>query len=295
MINSLLNLPEKIIRIGSANVALSVGGVVEMLIFAVLSYYIIIWIKRTKAWTLLKGALVLIVIYLLAKLLGLNAIAYLFETAVGSIVIAAIVIFQPELRAALERLGNRKVFGDIFSSSETTGLTSQSVDSIVRAITQLGQDKVGALIVIERNIDLKEYIDSGIQMDAKISTALLEQIFEKNTPLHDGAVVIRDNRIVAATCYLPLSQSRNISKDLGTRHRAGLGVSEASDAVTLIASEETGALSICMNGELEHGVSSERIREVLSNVRFSQDQSEGETGAIQGLIRSIRGRHKNEK
>ena len=295
MINSLLNLPEKIIRIGSANVALSVGGVVEMLIFAVLSYYIIIWIKRTKAWTLLKGALVLIVIYLLAKLLGLNAIAYLFETAVGSIVIAAIVIFQPELRAALERLGNRKVFGDIFSSSETTGLTSQSVDSIVRAITQLGQDKVGALIVIERNIDLKEYIDSGIQMDAKISTALLEQIFEKNTPLHDGAVVIRDNRIVAATCYLPLSQSRNISKDLGTRHRAGLGVSEASDAVTLIASEETGALSICMNGELEHGVSSERIREVLSNVRFGQDQSEGETGAIQGLIRSIRGRHKNEK
>ena len=295
MLNNLLNLPETNIKIGSLNLTLSVPGVIEILLFTVLSYYIIIWIKRTKAWTLLKGVLVLVGFYLIAKFLGLNNVAYLFETSVGSIVIAAIVIFQPELRKALERLGERKMFRGFLGSVESTGLNSQSIDSIVRAISQLGNDKIGALIVVERSIDLEEYINTGIRIDAMISTALLEQIFEHNTPLHDGAVIIRDNRIVAATCYLPLSQATNISKQLGTRHRAGLGLSEATDAIVLIASEETGALSIAMDGRLQHGVSADQIRETLSDVRFSKEEERDNPISLQGLFRSWKERRKNER
>ena len=294
MLNNLLQLPEKTIKIGSFNITLSVTGVLEMLIFAVASYYIILWVKRTKAWTLLKGALLLFITYLLAKFLGFNAIAYLFETSVGSLIIAAIVIFQPELRSALEKLGNRRLFGDILGSgADNTGLNSQSVDAIVRAVSQLGRDKVGALIVVERAIDLREYIDTGIQIDARISSALLEQVFEHNTPLHDGAVVIRDNRIVAATCYLPLSKSTDISKNLGTRHRAGLGISEASDAIALIASEETGALSVAMDGRLIHDVTADRIRDILSDFRFSQEEKK-ETSSIHNLLKSWKEKRRND-
>ena len=295
MLNNLLKLPETNIKIGSLNLTLSVPGVIEILLFTVLSYYIIIWIKRTKAWTLLKGVLVLVGFYLVDKFLGLNNVAYLFETSVGSIVIAAIVIFQPELRKALERLGERKVFSGLLGGVESTGLNSQSIDSIVRAISQLGLDKVGALIVVERSIDLEEYINTGIRIDATISTALLEQIFEHNTPLHDGAVIIRDNRIVAATCYLPLSQSRNISKDLGTRHRAGLGMAENTDAIVLIASEETGALSIAMDGKLQHDVAADQIRETLSDVRFSKEEEKDSSLSLTGLFRSWKERRKNER
>lgn len=294
MLDNLLNLPEKTLKFGSVTVTLSFSAVIEMIIFAVLSYYVILWVKRTRAWTLLKGAVVLGAIYLLAKFLGLNAIAYLFETSVGSLIIAAIVIFQPELRKALERIGDRQVFADFLGKNDYTGLNSQSIDSIVRAITQLGRDKTGALIVVERAIDLTEYVDTGIRLDARISTALLEQIFEHNTPLHDGAAVIRDNRVVAATCYLPLSQSRNISKDLGTRHRAGLGMAENTDAIVLIASEETGALSIAMDGKLIHNVSEDQIRETLSGARFGQTETKQTTG-ISSMLKNWRERRKNGK
>ncbi|MBQ1378361.1 MAG: DNA integrity scanning protein DisA nucleotide-binding domain protein, partial [Lachnospiraceae bacterium] len=162
-----------------------------------------------------------------------------------------------------------------------------------RAVSQLGRDKVGALIVVERAIDLREYIDTGIQIDARISSALLEQVFEHNTPLHDGAVVIRDNRIVAATCYLPLSKSTDISKNLGTRHRAGLGISEASDAIALIASEETGALSVAMDGRLIHDVTADRIRDILSDFRFSQEEKK-EASSIHNLLKSWKEKRRND-
>lgn len=294
MLDNLLNLPEKTIKFGSVSVTISVTAIIEMIIFTVLSYYIILWVKRTRAWTLLKGAVVLAVIYAIAKLLGLNAIAYLFETSVGSLVIAAIVIFQPELRKALEKIGDRQVFADLLGKTDSSGLNSQSIDAIVRAITQLGRDKTGALIVIERDIDLTEFIDTGIRLDARISSALLEQIFEHNTPLHDGAAVIRDNRIVAATCYLPLSQARNISKDLGTRHRAGLGMAENTDAIILIASEETGALSIAMDGKLIHNVNEDQIRETLSGVRFGQKEAKDNSG-ISSVLKTWKERLKNGK
>lgn len=274
------------------NVSFRLSSIIEILIFAVVAYYIIAWIKKTKAWNLLKGALVLLGVYLLSKLLGFNNIAFVFERFFGSLLIAVIIIFQPEIRRALEQLGTKNIlFRFIQTGQESTasGLQEESIDAIVRALSLLGRNKVGALIVIERTIVLNEYIDTGIRLDARITTALLEQIFEHNTPLHDGAVIIRNNRVEAATCYLPLSENMEISKELGTRHRAGLGISEVSDCITLIASEETGFLSIAMDGGLERNVTTERIRDVLKGEAGQEEEL-----SIPNRIRKWRGRRKNE-
>lgn len=271
----------------------SVSGVIEMIIFSVVAYYIMLWIKRTKAWNLLKGAAVLLAVYVIAKLTNLDNIAFLFEKMAGSILIAAIIVLQPELRRALEQLGNRNILmGIISSSSETkSGLTAESIDALVRASSVLAQGKVGALIVIERTILLNEYIDTGIELDSTISSSLLEQIFEKNTPLHDGAVIIRNNRIAAATCYLPLSQNTAISKELGTRHRAGLGISEVSDAITIIVSEETGKISLTLDGSLTSDVRPDQLREALSDVRTIEKAK----GTITEKIKRWNRRRKNEE
>ncbi len=280
MLNKLFPFLTHTISIGSFTITISPAGILEVIIFGVLAYYIIVWIKRTKAWNLLKGAAVLLIVYLLAMLLGLNNLTYLFQILFSSIVLASIVIFQPEIRRALEQLGENNLFRKIFPKNETeaeiTGLHADSVDAIVYALSMLAKDKVGALIIIERKIDLKEYVETGIMLDAKISAALLEQIFEHNTPLHDGAVVIRKNRIVAATCYLPLSNNQAISKELGTRHRAGLGISEVSDCITLIASEETGMLSIAEKGILRRNVSSDEIRDILTGSRYGKEEAKPE-------------------
>lgn len=282
------------LTIGNFSMTFSVSGIVEILIFAVVSYYIILWIKRTKAWNLLKGVIVLAVVYGLAVLFNLDNIAFLFKNLFSSILIAVIVIFQPEIRRALESIGTKNILKGIFpvaqSGSASSGLTSESIDAIVRAMSLLGKNKVGALICIERTIAMDEYIETGIPLDAKITTALLEQVFVNKTPLHDGAVVIRDNRIVAATCYLPLSQNTEISKELGTRHRAGLGISEVTDCITLIASEETGALSVAENGGLKRSISAEDIRELLLNTRGSRENASGS-----GLKKLWKGRQKNEE
>lgn len=257
------------LSIGNASFTFSLGGVIEIIIFAVVIYYVMVWIKRTKAWDLLKGAGILAAVYLLAKLLKLNSIAYLFEKSVGYLIFAAIVIFQPELRKALGKLGTRKYLPTLFHTEmNSTGLSSASVDAIVRALAALSANKTGALIVIERSIILTEYIETGIELDAVITSALLEQIFEHNTPLHDGAAIIRGNRVVSATAYLPLSDNMNVSKDLGTRHRAGIGISEVSDCISLIASEETGSVSVAVDGQLYFGLTDDELRDILSDSRF---------------------------
>ena len=279
--------------IGSTSFSFRLSSIIEILIFAVVAYYIIAWIKKTKAWNLLKGALVLIGAYILSKLLGFNNIAYIFERFFGSLLIAVIIIFQPEIRRALEQLGTRNFFARFLPVGQETaasGLSSESIDAIIRALSLLSRNKVGALIVIERSIVLNEYIETGIRLDAKITTALLEQIFEHNTPLHDGAVIIRNDRVEAATCYLPLSENMEISKELGTRHRAGLGISEVSDCITLIASEETGFLSIAMDGGLERNVGADRIREVLAGTL-----DDGEKKSLPDRIRKWTGRRKDER
>lgn len=270
MLDQVFGFLNQTLTIGSFSITFSVSGIIEILIFAILSYYVIVWIKRTKAWNLLKGIVVLALIYAISYLLGLNNLTYIFRTLFSSLLLAMIIIFQPELRRALEQIGEKNIFQRLLPTSgleSTGGLSGDSIEAIVSALSVLGKNKVGALIVIERKIDLREFINTGISIDARISAALLEQIFEHNTPLHDGAVVIRKNRIVSATCYLPLSQNLTISKELGTRHRAGLGISEVSDCITLIASEETGSLSIAENGELKRDVTEEDIRKILAGTR----------------------------
>ncbi len=294
MRNSFIQFAGSTLTIGDFNITITWSSVIEMLIFSLLTYFVIRWIKRTKAWVLLRGAAVLVLLYIIARILRLNTIIYIFKNVVSSLFLAIVIILQPEIRAALEHLGTTSFLPGIlqFSSEKnrnSTGLSSNSIDAIVRAMSALGRNKVGALIVIERNILLNEYIDTGIALDATISTALLEQIFEHNTPLHDGAVIIRGNRIVSATCYLPLSQNSDISKELGTRHRAGLGISEVSDCITLIASEETGALSVAMNGELKRDLTPDAIREILLSARGSMDENQSVFSKL------WRGMTKNEK
>ena len=280
------------LTIGSFSITFSVSGIIEILIFAVLIYYVIVWIKRTKAWNLLKGVIVLAVVYAAAALLGLNNLTFIFRALFSSLILAIIIIFQPEIRRGLEQIGERNIIQKLIPTSDNAnpGLSADSIEAIVSALSMLGKNKVGALIVVEQKIDLREFVNTGITLDAKISAALLEQIFEHNTPLHDGAVVIRKNRIVSATCYLPLSQNMSISKELGTRHRAGLGISEVSDCITLIASEETGGLSIAEHGELRRNVSLEEIRSTLSGTR-----QEGEQRALRNPVKRWIRRRKHER
>ena len=247
------------------NIRLS--DIVEKLILAFVVSNLILWFKRTQAWLLLKGIIVLVAVYALASLFRLNNITFLFERAMDAFLVAVIVIFQPELRRALEQLGKRNILSGLIpfddSKDKNERFSNETVDAIIRATFELGRAKTGALIVIEQNILLEEYINTGIILDAEVSAPLLVQIFEHNTPLHDGAVVIRGDKIVAATCYLPLSNNMNISKELGTRHRAGLGISEVTDSVTIIASEETGAVSLAVGGELFRNIDSDKLRAKL--------------------------------
>ena len=260
-------------KIGPISITFSITGIIEVLIFIVLIYYLIRWFQRTKAWNLLKGLLVLGGLYALAAILGLNNLTYLFNILFSSILLAVIVIFQPEIRRALEKLGTNniiyKLLPGLRGKDQTSDLSTDSIEAIVHALSSMGRNHVGALIVIERKIMLDEYTTTGIKLDAEISAALLEQIFEKNTPLHDGAVIIRESRIVAATCYLPLSQNTEISKELGTRHRAALGISEVSDCITLVASEETGQLSLAVNGRLSRDMSEAELLEFLNGTRLA--------------------------
>ena len=247
------------------------NDIFEIIILSFLIYHILVWIKRTKAWSLLKGGIVCILFIGLVYILNLQTISWILSNLYNVGIIAIVIIFQPELRRALEQLGNNKIMSDftLLSDSKDGGnrFTDDIINDIVEATFQLGKAKTGALIVIEQKISLIEYIKTGIPLDAQITIPLLIQIFEHNTPLHDGAVIIRKGRIVSATCYLPLSDNMGISKALGTRHRAGLGISEVSDSITIIASEETGHVSLAIGGQLTRNISKEQLREVLEKLQ----------------------------
>ena len=247
------------------------NDIFEIIILSFLIYHILVWIKRTKAWSLLKGGIVCILFIGLVYILNLQTISWILSNLYNVGIIAIVIIFQPELRRALEQLGNNKIMSDftLLSDSKDGGnrFTDDIINDIVEATFQLGKAKKGALIVIEQKISLIEYIKTGIPLDAQITIPLLIQIFEHNTPLHDGAVIIRKGRIVSATCYLPLSDNMGISKALGTRHRAGLGISEVSDSITIIASEETGHVSLAIGGQLTRNISKEQLREVLEKLQ----------------------------
>ena len=267
---------------------ITIMDVIEILIIAFLVYYVIKWVKNTKAWALLKGILVLFGIYVLAAVLGFDAILWIFANGVGVSITAIIILFQPELRKALEQLGKRNIMSPFFDSKEEGLISDKSINELVRAAVELGKAKTGALIVIERSVNLDEYEATGIKVDSVITAELLINIFEHNTPLHDGAVIVRGDRLAAATCYLPLSENTRISKELGTRHRAAVGISEASDSFTIVVSEQTGGVSIAENGELTRRVSKEQLRERLLTFQNSTSDKDNKAGKRKKFLRGIR-------
>ncbi|MBD5452272.1 MAG: TIGR00159 family protein [Lachnospiraceae bacterium] len=239
--------------------------IVEIIIISFLLYHIMAWVKHTKVWVLMKGIIVILLFILIAIIFEMNTIIWIAENVLSIAVIAVIVILQPELRRALEELGRKTFISGFMPFEKTTEerFSDKTVNDIVKASFEMGKVKTGALMVIEQNVLLTEYERTGIEVDALISSQLIINIFEHNTPLHDGAVIIRGNRIVSATCYLPLSDNMGISKELGTRHRAGVGISEATDALTIIVSEETGNVSVTYEGQLYRNLDANGLREKL--------------------------------
>ena len=244
---------------------------VEILIITFLFYQIILWIKNTKAWMLLRGILVVALFILVAAFFKMYTILWIAQNSLPVMATAVVIIFQPELRRALEKLGEKQFVPNMVAldkrGKDNVRFSQKTIDGIVEASFAMGAVKTGALIVVEQAIMLTEYESTGIALDCIVSPQILINIFEHNTPLHDGAVIVRGNRIVAATCYLPLSDNMELSKQLGTRHRAGVGISEVTDSVTIIVSEETGQVSVAQNGRLLRNISSSQLREVLEKAQ----------------------------
>lgn len=271
-------------------------GIIDIIEIALISFFIyqfMVWIKFTRAYTLLKGILVVLVFLLVAYIFKMNTILWIVTNLASAMITGVIVIFQPELRKVLEQLGEKKIMSAIlpFDTGKDVQerFTDKTVNELIKACFDMGEVKTGALIVIEQNILLTEYERTGITTDAVLSSQLLINIFEHNTPLHDGAVIVRRNRIVAATCYLPLSDNMELSKQLGTRHRAAVGISEVSDSLTIIVSEETGKVSVAQGGQLIRDVNSAQLRNILEKV---QNKKVVENGKLRHLLK---GRVKHEE
>ena len=270
---------------------LTLTDILEILILAFLIYHIVNWIKSTRAWMLVKGIIVLCIFSFIAYILNFNVILWIISNTINVGIIAVIIVFQPELRKALEQLGRKNIVSSFIpfddQKEKNERFSDKTISEIVRATFELSTTKTGALMVVEQNIILNEYERTGIIRDSAMSSQLLINIFEHNTPLHDGAVLIRENRIVAATCYLPLSDNMELSKDLGTRHRAAVGISEVSDSLTIIVSEETGKVSIAIGGVLIRNVDGDYLKNKLQSLQKRSAETK--------KIKLWRGRLKNEK
>lgn len=265
--------------------------IVEILILAVIIYELLLWVKNTRAWTLLKGIVVVSVFALVSYFFHLTTLTWLISKTAGVLVTVVVIVFQPELRRALEQLGRKNIIFSIFGpatvrAEEDKRSLEKINGEIVKAVFEMGKVKTGALIVMENQVILNEYERTGIPIDALISSQLLMNIFEHNTPLHDGAVFIRNQRVVAATCYLPLSDNMELSKELGTRHRAGVGISEVSDSMTIIVSEETGAVSIAEGGKLTRNITPDGLKKRLAEMTPGKEDVK---------LKKLRGMIKNER
>ena len=278
---------------------IGITDIVEIIIISAIVYQIIKWLQLTRAWTLFKGIIVLLLFALMAVIFQLDTIAWLLSNSLSVGIMAAIVIFQPELRRALEQLGRKNFLRNFIFSSDEEGsqksfLTEKGITEIVRAVFEMSKVKTGALIVIEQKVALGEYERTGIAVDGIVSSQLLINIFEHNTPLHDGAVIIRGNRIVSATCYLPLTDSMELGKELGTRHRAAVGISEVADSTTVVVSEETGGVSVAKDGKLYRSLDREELKERLNLLRPEPTGSMDVLKKWKGLLRNERS-EKSEK
>lgn len=252
----------------------------EVLIIAIFLYKVMNWIQNTKAWMLLRGILVIGVFILLAILFNMQTILFIAKNSVNVLATAVIVVFQPEIRRALENLGQKNIIYTLSpfeKKKEKSKISDKVVDAIAESCAVMSREKTGALIVIENDVKLSEFTNTGIEMDCKISSQILLNIFEHNTPLHDGAVILRGNRIAASTCYLPLSENDTLSKKLGTRHRAAIGVSEVTDALVIVVSEETGKMSLAENSDITTDIN---IEDLKSRLKESFKEKSGSEGTI---------------
>lgn len=269
---------------------IGMSDILEIIILSYLLYHIIMWFKNTRAWTLLKGISVLLIFMGVAYVFKLNTLMWIFKNTINVGILAVIILFQPELRKALEELGRKNLLADVIPRDDKNvkneRVNSDTISELVAASIDMSKNKTGALIVIEQDVALGEYENTGIKIDAAISKQLIVNIFEHNTPLHDGAVIIRNNRVVAATCYLPLTGRSDLNKALGTRHRAAVGISEVSDSMTIIVSEETGAISVAKGGVLSRNLDPEMLKKELYSLQNNAELSRR---------RRRRGGHKNEK
>ena len=251
--------------------------ILEILIIAFTIYHVSLWVKKTRAWALVKGILILFLCYIIAYLLDMSVILWIFNKTLAIGITALLIVFQPELRKALEELGKKNIVRSIVPFDEQKDknkrFSDKSINEIIRAPVEMANVKTGALIILEKDIVLSEYERTGINLDSAISSQLLINIFEHNTPLHDGAVIIRGDRIVAATCYLPLSDNLGLSKELGTRHRAGVGISEVSDSLTIIVSEETGKISVAIGGKLLRNVDGDLLRKQIDELQGNTSET----------------------
>lgn len=274
-----------------ANLTITGIDVIEILIISFLVYHVLMWIKSTRAWNLFKGIMVILIFVLMAAFFQMSTILWIAENTLSVGLIALVIIFQPELRNALENIGGKNILGSIlvFNKTAEEKFSNHTIDELIKAVFAMGKVKTGALIVIEDEIVLDEYIRTGIDVDAIVSSQLLINIFEKNTPLHDGAIILRGDRVVSATCYLPLSDSLSLSKELGTRHRAAVGISEVSDSLTIVVSEETGRVSVAYRGEIFRSMDADGLR-----AKLQQLQNLNVEAPIRGM-ELLKRRFKNEK
>lgn len=250
--------------------------IIDILIVSYVLYKLIILIRGTRAIQLLKGILVIVLTWALSIWFDLKTVQWLMQQMFSFGVLGLIVIFQPELRRALEQLGRGKLFGRVMAEADQE--VNIRINEVLKCVMTLSKGKIGALIVFERETGLNEYIESGIAIEGRVSSELLGNIFVPNTPLHDGAVIIRQNNIMAAGCYLPLSENPFISKELGTRHRAAIGMSESSDAISVVVSEETGQVSLAMNGMVVRDVKEESlISKLYEELTKKKSKEKGKT------------------
>ena len=272
--------------------------IIDLTIVIFLGYKLLQIVRDTRAWQLLKGIVFLIIATALSGLLQLNILNFILSSCMTYGALLLIVVFQPELRRALEQLGTSKLTRFFGIDKDIATKTRENIYKIVIAVTELAKTKTGALIVIERDIQLKDIISSGIYMNGDISPQLLVNIFTPNTPLHDGAVIISENKIAAAACMLPLASDKDIAKELGTRHRAAIGISKESDAIAIVVSEETGKISIAKDGTLIADLKEEALKKILIKhivaKRFPQDNRNA-TSKIENVKNRLKSKFKKEE
>ncbi|WP_100400644.1 diadenylate cyclase CdaA [Bacillus sp. FJAT-44742] len=251
------------------------GRIVDILLVTYVIYKMIMVIRGTRAVQLVKGITVILAVWFLSSFFGLRTLQWIMSQMVTYGLLAIIIIFQPELRRALEQLGRGRIFGGRTSPEEESSY--KTVEAIIKSVNYMAKRRIGALLSIEKETGMNDYVETGIPMNASITSELLINVFIPNTPLHDGAVIIRNNEISAAACYLPLSENPFISKELGTRHRAALGISEVTDSLTIAVSEETGSISVTKNGDLHRDIDEETLRAMLEKDLVIDQKQNGST------------------